>query len=217
MKCVWVFEHVWMFTCACVCVNQCGYSHVCVQIREVAVATCCDRQVLVEKIHTDIHQVTVEVPVPYQGILKQAAQKISITFKPDVHACFLLLFVALRRLLSPPSLISSLSSSLFVASPSYTSTHQVEKLVEVERITEKLVPVITQVAKEVQIQVPVRVPYEVEKKTEVPIFTNVLQVGLAVHPNVILYFTLKTLVLLKCFSSLSTWVSMCTHFSRILN
>ena len=82
-----------MFTCACVCVNQCGYSHVCVQIREVAVATCCDRQVLVEKIHTDIHQVTVEVPVPYQGILKQSAQNISIIFKPAVHAfafCFFL-------------------------------------------------------------------------------------------------------------------------------
>ncbi len=98
-----------MFTCACVCVSPCGYSHVCVQIREVAVATCCDRQVLVEKIHTDIHQVTVEVPVPYQGILKQSAQIKSIFFKPAWRACFLLLFVVLRRFLFPPT-----SSLLFL-------------------------------------------------------------------------------------------------------
>ncbi len=95
--------------------------------------------------------------------------------------------------------------------PIIYSTHQVEKLVEVERITEKLVPIITQVAKEVQIQVPVRVPYEVEKKTEVPIFTNVLEVCFA--GNLILYFNLKTLVLLKCFP-LSARGSLCARISR---
>jgi hypothetical protein len=73
------------------------------------------------------------------------------------------------------------------------------------------VPIITQVAKEVQIQVPVRVPYEVEKKTEVPIFTNVLEVCFA--GNLILYFNLKTLVLLKCFP-LSARGSLCARISR---
>ena len=66
-----------MHVYVCVCVRESVLLFARVQIREVAVATCCDRQVLVEKIHTEIHQVTVEVPVPYQGIFKQSAPEIS--------------------------------------------------------------------------------------------------------------------------------------------